>query len=142
MCRGSERSPAFAPNPCFCSWLLRSGSWVFGLFVSCCPWFALTVQGAGSYFYSLTVSLYSVSRGAQEASVQMHCTKASQVPAGLSLFLFAGSWFGFSFSTPNFYPEKSFLKSTECWFLPLGRTPLTRSSVPLSLCLILALCSC
>ena len=25
------------PTPCFCSQLFRSGSWVFGLFVSCYP---------------------------------------------------------------------------------------------------------
>ena len=35
--------------PCFCSWLFRSGSWVLGLFVSCCPEFVPSSQVHG-YF--------------------------------------------------------------------------------------------
>ena len=35
--------------PCFCSWLFRSGSWVFGLFVSCCPEFVPSAHVHG-YF--------------------------------------------------------------------------------------------
>jgi len=37
--------------------LFRNGSWVFGLFVTCCPEFA-PIEYARNYFYSLVVSLY------------------------------------------------------------------------------------
>ena len=44
-------------TPCFCSWLFRSDSWVFGLFVSCYPQYVPTAQ-AQSYFWFLIISLY------------------------------------------------------------------------------------
>ena len=44
-------------TPCFCSWLFRSDSWVFGLFVSCYPQYVPTSQ-AQSYFWFLIISLY------------------------------------------------------------------------------------
>ena len=132
-----SQPPAFAPG----SSEVAVGFLVFLYLVVPNLPFLCRVQAA-IFIHLQFLCILSLGEPRRHLSRCKHCTKASQVPAGLRLFLFAGSWFGFSFSNPNFYPEKSFLKSTECWFLPLGRTPLTRSSVPLSLCLILALCSC
>ena len=38
-------------TPWFCSWLFRSGSWsfFFGLFLTCCPYFAPTAGAHGSF---------------------------------------------------------------------------------------------
>ena len=44
VCRGHVQYPALLPTPCFCSRLLKSGRWVFSLFVSfrskICPYWA------------------------------------------------------------------------------------------------------
>ena len=144
MCAGGVRDPQrLLPTPAFAPGSSEVAVGFLAFLYLVVPGSPLLCRVRAAIFIHLQfLCILSLGEPRRHLSRCKHCTKASQVPAGLSLFLFAGSWFGFSFSTPNFYPEKSFLKSTECWFLPLGRTPLTRSSVPLSLCLILALCSC
>ena len=143
MCRGRERYPAFTPNPLLL--LLASQKWQLGFWSFCislsliCPY----CSGCRQLFL-FTCSFFVFFLWRSPGDICPDAITAAKHPRSqpVCLFMFARSWFGFSFSTPHFYPENSFLKSTECWFLPLGRTPLTRSSVPLSLCLILALCSC
>ena len=62
-CRVQAQDPAFSPDPGFCSWLFRSGSWlfcfVFWCFLSCCPLLAPTAH----FFWSLVVAFYSVAWG-------------------------------------------------------------------------------
>lgn len=66
----------------FCSWLFRSGSWAFSLFVPCSKFFP-TVR-AGNYFDSLVVSLYFVAQGeACPGASTVADGPRSEVPASL-----------------------------------------------------------
>ena len=74
-CRGHVHYPTFAPNPLLL--LLRSGSWVFGLFVSFGPKFAPAAY-AHSYFHSHSFFVFCCWR--RSLSRCKHCSKEPPGP--------------------------------------------------------------
>ena len=66
---GDMSNTLFFPlTPCFCSWLFRSDSWVFGLFESCYLQYVPTAQ-AQSYFWFLIISLYFLAQNGLRSQV-------------------------------------------------------------------------
>ena len=77
--------------PCLHSWLLKSGSWDFWSLYLWGQEFAPTVRVCNC-FSSHTVSLHFVAQGAvcPGASIVMHCSTGSQVPACLMKLMVEG----------------------------------------------------
>ena len=67
---------------CFCSGHLRSSSWVFGLFVSCCSKF-VPIAHVHSYFL-VPYSFFIFCCPRKHLSRCKHCSQGSQVPAFFS----------------------------------------------------------